>query len=863
VWVRVGSADELPSEAGLAHVHEHMLFKGTELRGVGQVAREIEAAGGEINAYTSFDQTVYHCVMSNRFLDVGLDVLADVTQRPLFDEDELKRELDVIVEEIGRLQDSAGRVTVQELFRTAFKVHSYREPVIGTVESVLSMNSEKVRAFFKRWYTGRNIVVVVTGDIDEFQAEEKVAAAFQDVETGVGRSERMLEPRQDALRYSRVSSHFRESHLNMAFHIPACSHPDTPVLDLMALILGQGDSSRLARTVKRRDRLVNDVLSYAYTPRDPGLFAVSASLPEQAAVGSIVEAVLGQMHGMRLDLCTENELSKARHIIESQQVYGRETVQGVARRLGYYAVVAGSHEEEAKYYDRIRATTREDVLRVARTYLVPENLSIVHLASEGEEAVVSRERLEEVAQTTMPALAPPSAIDVPSVAEEPVSQAPAIKTASRGNNQESLSEYSIPGGPRLLILRDKTLPIVAIRALTQGGLPFELPDKGGSGRLMSTVLTLGTESRTANEMAVTVESLAGYLDAFSGRDVAGVRCGFLSQHLDEGWELFAETMREPAFLSAEIERERALQLEDIRCQADRPASLTIRKMTEQLYEGHPHGKPVLGTEESVSSLTREDLLNYYNQVFHPSRLVLTVVGDVEPDHIVDLLGSLLPDRDRYATAQAETGSPSMAMTSSCESRLRGEGTQAHVAIGFHGLCFSDLRRPTLDVLLTVLSGQSGRLFLDLRDRKSLAYSVNASSFEGADSGFVYAYMGTSPDKVQQAKRGLEEALSKLVNERISPSELERAQRYVVGVHDIGLQRYAMRAAHYGINSIYGVKRSRFEEYGAEVESVTRDDVQALAAQIIDFDRSSVVLFEPEKSEQSGEALSRNDVALMH
>jgi zinc protease len=846
VWVRVGSADEQEHEAGLAHIHEHMLFKGTERRGVGQIAQEIEGAGGEINAYTSFDQTVYHCVLSSRYFSVGLDVLADAVLHSTFDDDELERELEVIVEEIGRLEDSAGRITVQELFRTAYKAHPYRSPVIGTIESVRSMNRDKILAFFRRWYTGANLVVVVTGDMDEFQAAEQVAASFEGVQQGTGRFERTVEPTQEKMRFSQVKSHFQESHLNLAFHIPRCTHPDTPVLDLMALILGQGDSSRLIRSIKRRDRLVNDILCYAYTPRDPGLLTLSASLPEHAVVDEIVRASLMETYRLRVELCSPDELEKARHIIDSQQVYGRETVQGVARRLGYYATVAGSYEEEAIYFERIRNTSREDILRVAREYLQPDNLSVVHLARANESEDLTCDRIGSTSEEAFRSIH--SRADRDLEQSDEAGKDAELHGAHLGHagqgERGTLQEFSIPGGPHLLILRDTTLPMVAVRAMARGGIAYERPDKIGCGRLMSSVLTLGTAQRDANDVAVAVESLAGYLDAFSGRDVTGIRCGFLSQHLDKGWELFAETIREPAFSGGELERERSLQLEDIRCQSDRPASLTIREMTKLLYPDHPYGLPVLGDEDTIRSMTREDVVTYYERILHPSRLVVSIVGDVNVEKIINSMESLLPERDRYDQVIPTFTGELPPVTGPKESIIQGEGAQAHVVIGFRGIPYADSRRPILDVLLTVLSGQGGRLFLELRDRKSLAYSVNASSFEGKDTGFLYAYMGTSPEKVSEAKRGLETALLKLVNERVSETELERSKRYIVGVHDIGLQRYAMRAAHYGINAIYGVDRARFEAYTQEVEGVTREDLQSLAGQLIDLNKASIVIFEP-------------------
>src|SRR6478609_36225 len=177
-WVAVGSADEPADLAGIAHVFEHMLFKGTARRGVGQIAQEVEAAGGEINAWTSFDQTVYHLVMASRFFDTGLDILADALQNSSFDPQELERELKVVLEEVKQGEDNPARVATQTLFGTSYLKHPYRLPVIGYTKTVKSFTRERLLDFFHRWYVANNVTLVVVGDFDPQKAKKKIAEAF-------------------------------------------------------------------------------------------------------------------------------------------------------------------------------------------------------------------------------------------------------------------------------------------------------------------------------------------------------------------------------------------------------------------------------------------------------------------------------------------------------------------------------------------------------------------------------------------------------------------------------------------------------------------------------------------------------------
>ena len=188
VWVKTGSTCETEEESGLAHVHEHMLFKGTKKYAVGEIAKTIEGGGGDINAYTSFDETVYYVVSASRFLPSTLDILADVMQNSTFDPTELAKELEVVQEEIRRGEDTPGRVLSQKLFSTAYEKHPYRNPIIGTKESVNSFNRKKVLNFYNKWYTPQNMVLVVVGDFKTKKLKPVIEKTFGKLKICRGRN---------------------------------------------------------------------------------------------------------------------------------------------------------------------------------------------------------------------------------------------------------------------------------------------------------------------------------------------------------------------------------------------------------------------------------------------------------------------------------------------------------------------------------------------------------------------------------------------------------------------------------------------------------------------------------------------------
>ena len=268
VWVKTGSACEEEGEYGLAHVHEHMVFKGTDRRDVGEIARVIESNGGDINAFTSFDETVYFVAIASRFLPTALDVLSDAMENSTFDPDELSKELEVVLEEIRRGEDSPGRNLSEKMFSTAYEVHPYKRPVIGSKESVSSFTRERVLNFYNKWYSPKNMVLVLVGNFNTAETKKKIEETFGKIESRpVPECKIQKEPSQNETRTFVIDKNIQEGYFSIAFHIPSARHDDAPVLDVISNILGGGESSRLYRRVKEDKGLVTNIYAYSFTPR--------------------------------------------------------------------------------------------------------------------------------------------------------------------------------------------------------------------------------------------------------------------------------------------------------------------------------------------------------------------------------------------------------------------------------------------------------------------------------------------------------------------------------------------------------------------------------------------------------------------
>jgi len=836
IWVQVGSADEGPEEAGLAHLHEHMLFKGTATRGPGEVARDIEAHGGEVNAWTSFDNTVYHVVMASDFAEVGLGVLADAVRAPAFDATELAREVEVVVEEIKRAEDAPSRRASRDLFVTSFHRHPYRLPVLGTKDSVRSVTRERITDFYRRHYLPASMVLVAVGDVEETPLLRWTEALLGgDWGRGAPSARvRPTEPPRTARRFLLRADDVKEAHLQLSFSAPAVNHEDVPALDVLAMLAGQGESSRLQRTVKRERRLVNDISAYAYTPMDPGLFGVGFTAAGPTALEAL-RATAEVLSGLRETPCSQEELETLKALVESDAVYQRETVQGLARKLGFYETALGGFEAEGRYLAKVAALTPEAVKAVAQKTLDVSTAVVTALLPPDGPVLEDAASLALEAGWRAPRSRPTTRPPIPKGRERP---------AHHGAAEVSpVLVHTLPGGATLLVREERAVPLVALRAAFCAGTRAETDRDNGLTSLLARLLTKGTQQRTAEEVTQEADSYSGALQGAAGRNSVSLQGEFLSRHLEKAFGLFAECLLAPAFLEEEVEREKQLQLQDIQAKDDRPTSLAFDLFARTLYQTHPYRLPLVGEQQSVERLDVQAVRAYHQRYLQPAGLTLAVIGDVRAEEVLRL-------------AEAAFGSPGgapkkleVAQEAPLTGRRRSQRVlpraQSNLVLGFLGLKVDDEERHALSVLTTVLSGQGGRLFIELRDKRSMAYSVSCMSVEGVDTGYVCAYIGTSPDKQEAALAAIQVELRRLVDTPVSAQELDRARAHLIGSHEVSLQRNSARAALLALDSAYGLGLDNFLHFASRVRAVTAADVQRVAQRLLRLEHSALAVVGPE------------------
>lgn len=823
IWVRIGSADENDEEAGMCHFIEHMLFKGTGKRGVREAAKEVESLGGTINAYTSYDQTVYHITLASRYAEIGLDLLSDALQHSVFDPVEFEREREVILEEIRRQQDDPSRRLFQQTAATLFTSHPYKRPVIGFERTVRSIQRDQMVAFFKRWYTANQMVLIAVGDFNTDEMEGKVKNAFREFKPSPDNLPlRATEPEQRETRSVLSSGHFKETYLQMAFPISSARDEETPVLDALSRLLGGGESSRLVQKIKLEKGLVHSMYASAYTPKDPGLFIIGATLPAEN-VENAVRAIWEEVMHLRADGPIPEELHRVKVNIESDLVYGRQTVQGQAGKIGFYEVNAGDVQSEEAYMRSIALLEGRDIQRVLKKYINKDRLTLSILAPD--------EKIDLLKNLSLKSILKEGGEGEASVDKKPL-----------------VSKTVLENGVRLIIRENRSLPIVSVQVSFLGGVRFEEESQSGISQFMSVMMTKGTKSQSSLEIAKKIERMAGSLNSFSGNNSFGITFTFLNQHFEEALHLLAEVIRHPSFKEEEMEKRRRLIVAALRQQEDDLQRLVFNQFRKTLFKKHPYRMDPLGTVDSVQRITQNDLKEYYQRLLAPENMVVTVVGDVDEKEVLQAIQKGFGDLKKGSfSAPAVPQEPRLDKTRRTEINKSKE--QAHFVLGFLGTSFHNKDRFALEVLGAALSGQGGRLFFELRDKESLAYALTFVNQTNYDPGYIGVYMGTHPKKLERAIEAVLRELKKVKAGGLTEEEVDRAKKYLVGNFEIGLQTNGAQANQMSLDELYGLGFDHFQKFPQEIQKVTKDEVNRVAKEYFNLDAYALALIRPTSDKQ--------------
>ena len=818
IWVRAGSIYEDKNEAGITHLIEHMIFKGTATRGPGEVAGEIEEKGGAINAYTSFEQTVYHATLPARYWDTALDVLVDAVLNSTFDSLELEREKKVVLEELYMRNDRPTTKLFQAMMSNSYLTHPYRLPVIGTEESVSSFTRDNILAYMAKHYHPENFIVVVVGDVRHAEVQARVKELMGSLEPGTFvRSQPPQDKPQDKARFFKLAEEIAQSHLALTIPIVPFVDPDCPALDVITSLLGHGDTSRLFHELRDNKGLVYRINASAFTPHDPGLLEITAVLEAEKIVPAL-EAALEEVFKLKYLLVSEDELNRIKRNLESDFVFNLERVGGQARILGSFELLTGDPREDA-YLEQIRGVSREDIQEIARKYFTLEKITAGCLVPRGTELDLDREKLKTIIAR---------ADDKARHGIPPSQVADAHLT--------NVHRFVLENGIRLLVREDNNVPTVAVRAVIPGGLRAETDKTNGAFAFIAELLPSATEKLPPRELSLKIADMAGSITGFNGKNTFGLKGDFLARFFEPGLALFRDVLLTPAFDSREAEKIRAELLAQLKQQEDSLPSLAFREFNRLIFQGHPYSLNTLGSEIALENLSVEELRKIYEKQAKSNNLTLAVAGAVKAEEVRELVeryfGEWFNENDDKKTSGEESFLPPEPPPEPEMFIIERDKEQVHIIIGFLGADLENPDRYGLEVLETVLSGQSGRLFAELRDKQSLAYSLSSFAMPGLDTGSFGIYIGTSPDKKEEVIKALWRELYRIQDEEISAEELNKAKNILISHYEMSLQTHGSQAMEMALNETYGLGQDFGNRYVKAIDNIDAERVMEIARKYI-------------------------------
>jgi zinc protease len=824
-YVSAGYFDETDDIVGIAHVLEHMYFKGTPTRGVGEIAKQTKAVGGYLNAGTIYDHTSYYTVLPASGFIQGLDVQADAYARSIIDADELARELEVIIQEAKRKADNPPAVATETLYELLHDRHRIRRWRIGREPGLREITRDALWTFYRNYYHPGNTVLSIVGDIDVDAALAEVQEKYGSLPAGEPtRHHGPTEEGVSGFRYREWTGDILQTQLAFGWRTPGTTHPDTPSLDLLAAVLGSGRASRFYRAVRER-RLATSVSAYDYTPTDIGVFVVHAETPP-ASASDAARAIWDQLRAVRDGDLGALEIDRAKRIYESQFVRRMEDMEGQANFLAEWEAM-GDWRMGGRYLERLLTTTRDDLIAVANRYLDPDNAGVVvyrPASSSGisESPAATREFLDRGPRPAMLAAPAPYKAHVLPSAATPVFE----------REEAGVRIYRTAGGVPIAIRLKSNAPLLHAGMYVSGGASDEPAELAGLTTLMARTALKGTAARSALQIAEEGEMLGGSVGAAAGSESFGWSVSVPTRYAPAAIELLADVVAHPTLKEDALETERAIAISDVLALRDDMFRYPMRLATQAAFAGHPYGIPASGTEDSLRRITAGAIQKWHADRAVRSPSVIAIVGDGDPDELAALAARAFVDlRHVEATLPPAPQWPKM-LTTSVESRDRA---QTALAMLFPAPDRRDDARFAAAMIASVASGLGGRFFDELRDKRSLAYTVHAFASERRLAGTFGAYIATGPEQESAARDGLLAEFRRLRDEPVTADELSRAQQYAIGSHAIRQQSGGAMLGDLVDAFLFGTL-SELSAYDAKVGAVTAESMMRVAQQYFDPSR---------------------------
>ncbi len=787
-WVKVGSKYEDSQNAGVTHFIEHLIFKGSERLKPGQVASLIESFGGSINAFTSYENTVYHVVIpKDSFLEC-LPFLIDAIFNPIFPEEEIEKERRVILEEIKMGEDDPQRKIYKELFSLSYADHPYGRPIIGYVETVSRLSRKDIVSYFEDLYSPEVTTLVIVGDFEKGKVIDYLKSELGKLK---GRKKRISYEKKDLVQmYPKtkvIEKDVLEGYLAISYPVPSILHEDVPTLEILSALLTEGESSRLNLELKNKKGIITGASSFLFAPEEEGLFVISVNF-DGRDYQRVVDEIEREIK--RLSETLEDwELRKAKNQVVASYVYAMETAQGRARTLGHFYTLTGDVSFVDRFLKMVEEKEKEDVRRTIEKYFLGGIKNVVVILP-------------------------------------------------RANEKEKNPAFGeLKNGLRYVVNENRSNPSFSFTVAFVGGVKDEPKGKNGLFNVLSRMLLKGTKRQDAFELAKAIDSLGGQMNPFPGYNLFGLSGKFLSKDFEEVMKILHEILTEAHFREEELKNVKNEVLSELRLKDDDPLSFAFRKFNSFFYEGHPYEKDPHGSYEDVHSITIEDLRKAYEEHVTPRGCVLSISGDVDVKEAKRIIEDLFSKWDGPERNLRREIVPKRNGYRYFEKNI----LQAHMVIGFPGVSLSDKDRFAVEVMDAVLSGMGGRIHSVLREENPYAYAVSFFNHMGYDTGAIGIYAAFDPKMLNEVKETVKKEIERILRNGFSDEEIERAKKYLVGNYLISIQSNKNISYRMAIDTHCGLGPNFFKKWADQIKRVTKEEVIRVAKEYLSMEKAAFVV----------------------
>lgn len=845
VWYDVGSVDDPEGRSGFAHLFEHIMFKSTRNMPEQFFDRLTEDVGGFNNASTYDDFTNYYEVVPANHLERVLWAEADRMGSLVVNEESFASERDVVKEELRQrvLASPYGRLFYLYLNQTNYTVHPYGRPGIGSIEDLDAATVEDVRAFHATYYRPDNAALVVAGNFDQAQLDRWVDQYFGDIarpNRPIPRDYPTEPERTSAREYTVYAPNVPLPAVMISYPQPASTDPDLPALFVLDAIMSRGNSSRLYQSLVYEQQIAAQVFTNLEATQDPGAYGVFAILSEGQSADAGVAALTAQIARFRDEAVTQAELDEAKNEIVTSTIENRETAYGRAFELADSVIRYGDADYADRLLAAVQATTAADIQRVARRILNDQRRVVVRYLPEQDGATGDTIETSPTIQARRLTIAQ-SEIPTYTLAAENEREAPPAPGAPVDARIPPASQQTLANGLRVIVAPNRALPLISADLRVASGATADPRDRAGLAGMTADLLTRGTTTRSATEIASQIESLGAQISSGAGVDSSAVSLMTRSDRAEDAFTVFADVTRNPAFAQEELERAQQEALDGLQVALSQPGSIAQMAMTRALYGEAPYGG--LSSARSIGAISRDSMAAFHRTFWRPDNAVLVITGDVSAEE-----GFALAERHFGDWARPSEALPPRPDASAWASAPRTivvdlpQTGQAAVTMGLRGVSRTDADYFPLLVANNVLGGgYSARLNNEIRIRRGLSYGAGSSLSARMAPGPIIASAQTRNDAAVQVYQLMRAEIDRIGDELVPESELTARKAVLIGGFGRSVETTSGLAGQISTLALYGLPPEKLGTYVADITSVTPQQAQAAAQRYFDPDRADVVV----------------------